>query len=53
MSKRFDLGDLPEDKATYAAWRGGVIIFYCFIALVVVAAIAAAHSPVADRLAGN
>jgi hypothetical protein len=53
MGKRFDLGDSPEDRATYAAWRRGVIIFYCFIALVVVAAIAAVHSPAADRLAGN
>jgi hypothetical protein len=53
MSKRFDLSGSPEDRATYAAWRRGVMFFYCFIALVIVAAIAAVHTPVADRLAGN
>jgi hypothetical protein len=53
MSKRFDLGGSPEDRATYVAWRRGMIIFYCFVAVVVAAVIVAAYSPVADRLAGN
>ena len=54
MSKRFDLSVLPEDKATYARWRRGVIIVYCCIGLVVAAGLAAAHSSrLADQLAGN
>ena len=49
MSKRFDLGGLPEDGATYARWRRGVIIVYCCIGFLVVV-LAAAHS---SRLAVN
>jgi hypothetical protein len=54
MSKRFNLSGLPEDGATYARWRRGVIIVYCCICFLVVVVLAAAHSSrLADQLAGN
>jgi hypothetical protein len=33
----------PEDKATYAKWRRGIVIFYGSVGLVAVAVFLAAH----------
>jgi hypothetical protein len=44
----------PEDKATYAKWRRGIVIFYGSVGLVAVAVFLAAHfSYLALQLAGN
>lgn len=52
VSERIDL--LPEDKATYARWRRGLIILYLCIGFVAVAGISAVQwLQVADQLAGN
>jgi hypothetical protein len=52
MSKRFDLGGSPEDRATYVAWRLGVIISYCFVAVVVAAVVVATHGQLIAVLLG-
>jgi hypothetical protein len=54
MNERFDLSGSSEDRATYARWRRGVMIAYCFIGAMAIAGIVATHSlRLADQLAGN
>jgi hypothetical protein len=43
MSKPFNFNRSPEDEATYAKWRRGVVMFYGCIGLVAIVAVLVVH----------
>jgi hypothetical protein len=54
MKSRLDFMTSPEDRATFARWLRGVVLFYGGVGLMVVAALVVARfAEIATQVAGK